>query len=1711
MSDENVEQIDQSASSGTASDKGSPNRHAGSRRRRRLITGLILMAGFLAVLVLFGTLLYRFGVADSYVKSQFVSRMAEIGVDFDADVFRLTLAPLRLDLKNAAFRDRATGEKLFNIRDARLGLTVRDLFGWQLSRDISIDSTDLSGVEVWIKFDENGRSNFANLRFVEDDTGSRVNFKYQSVKFTLRDGIVHFNDVSRTIAGTANDVTASLEPLDASVPDEEMRYRFDLSSKGSRFVYQDSQLDQIDLRVVGVADSSGAEISQLTLTTPIGRSDLTGRITDWVSFRYELNIESSVDLTQASAIFPLGTPVRGIGNFKGKLSGTGDEYRIVGEIDSSSLTAEGVYLRGINVAATVEGTNSSYYANGNAIAELLTFGDFRIEFPKLAGNVRGTGTDFRWLGELQAVAARSKSLTLGGLFISDAVAEYKDRELNAAAANGRAQRFAIGDQEFSALSLRNLRFSAPDGGVDLRAATVQAGTYAKDDIRLNDLQGRELIVRNSGKDRTDVSMKGITARSGSIGRSRLENVSADEFRLKDLPTSTELDLSNLRASEVNADGTRVRGVSVPKVSLVDQNNLTRIYADQVRIASIDAGSAVLGSLNVGGVRLTVRQGRIEGRSDDIAGGTVTLAQSAALPDGGTIDDLKIIAPVFIVEPSGRYRASADMSIGGGTIGSVPLGNGRARVEISNSGAVLDELTAGVMNGRVTGSASIAFSGRTRSVINADLSDLDLGKLVAVQSGRVMPLVGKASGRIELTFAGVDYTTTSGTIRGVISAEAGPESDSKIPVNGSVDVRAVNGLFNIEQAILRTEKTQFIASGRFDLKSEDSDLDVALRSTDSSEVLNLARSTGLFPEVEAQIDSMKVEVTGDLKFGGSVTGKITDPIIDGSVEVNRVALRGRDLGLLTAKILVTPLVTDIQDGRLKQSDGGLVEFGINIPATGSNNISVNAELNAVNAANLLAALPIDLPEPIRDLSGRTSGEVALTGLPSDARGEINIRSEQGTISGQPFDGLAAKAVFDGTRIDLERGEVRAGSGKLAARGSLDQATTEFGLEFEATAVPLPLALAFIPPGAGLPSSAGSVNATGTATGAIDRPESIVVNFRGSADNVVINERPLGSVTFRGVTEDRVIRADLTVNLEDRPQTVNATLNLGEDGVPLRVATTLDQSPLGPIFALIPQLNGISIEGVGSGRIEFGGNIAQRNADGTTSYSATGLKGSIRLTTLSLRLVETPVSATEPLVVTFDTREVIFENAKFAGSGSNLTIAGSKALDDGSVNSLSVDGRINLNLLNVIPQLSTADTFFNGSADVSMRLSGPNQASRLTGTANLDNASFATFVGANRLVFDRLKGRILFAANQIQVDQASGYLGGGQFFASGGAILDDSLQPSSFRIDLNGTNITVPLPENFLTTGDARLEISGRRIGGAMTTQIAGNIRARRSLFTRDIDLAQLVSGRREGSLSSGPSSFRAPRFDLVIEGRDALVVRNNIADLTASVSLRLSGTTEDPQISGRIIANSGTVFFRRDRYVVQRGVLDFPPNTDIDPIISLQAESEIAGYQIFVNLSGPLTDTENLSATVRSSPALPQADVISLITTGNLSNTESGIPTLAQTGINTAAEVLTDSIINNPARKATDRLFGLNVFEIDPIISGQRTGPSARLTVGRQINNNLRVTYATNLSQDQNQVLALEYRVSNRLSFVAQYEQRSLTNVTQDRNAFSFEVRFRRRF
>jgi translocation and assembly module TamB len=429
-------------------------------------------------------------------------------------------------------------------------------------------------------------------------------------------------------------------------------------------------------------------------------------------------------------------------------------------------------------------------------------------------------------------------------------------------------------------------------------------------------------------------------------------------------------------------------------------------------------------------------------------------------------------------------------------------------------------------------------------------------------------------------------------------------------------------------------------------------------------------------------------------------------------------------------------------------------------------------------------------------------------------------------------------------------------------------------------------------------------------------------------------------------------------------------------------------------------------------------------------------------------------------------------------------------------------LNLRVLNGL----SPDVFSSGTADVAVRVGGTYENPRLNGTASLAGASLSILLGNERWMISNIRSLVRFTSNEAQLESFNGTMGGGRVTASGGALLD-GLSLRTFLVRVRGENISVPYPEDFISNVDTELEVKG----SSREQLIGGVVNVRRSEYTKDIELADLINRRTESIEEGGELEFtRAAIFnDLRVEGRNSLVVRNNLADLVGSLSLRINGPVKDPVISGRITATSGTLNFRNDRYDIVRALMDLPARRDADPIVNIQAESQIRGYHVTVSLNGGLS---NPQAIVRSDPALPQADVVSLITTGQLAGNDPNSSVLSQSGLGTATSLLTDALINAPAQRATSRLFGLTRFGISPVIGG-RSGstPAARLTLGKQINKDLSVTYSTNVTSDPNQILALEYRVSDRLFFIAQYEQASTRELTARNNAFSFEIRFRKRF
>ncbi|MBA3568555.1 MAG: translocation/assembly module TamB domain-containing protein, partial [Pyrinomonadaceae bacterium] len=560
-----------------------------------------------------------------------------------------------------------------------------------------------------------------------------------------------------------------------------------------------------------------------------------------------------------------------------------------------------------------------------------------------------------------------------------------------------------------------------------------------------------------------------------------------------------------------------------------------------------------------------------------------------------------------------------------------------------------------------------------------------------------------------------------------------------------------------------------------------------------------------------------------------------------------------------------------------------------------------------------------------------------------------------------------------------------------------------------------------------------------------------------------------------------------------------VSLADEKLPATLETTFTNAELTNLFSIILPQSTVKISGRATGSLKATGPLVDEDG----YFSIAGLQGTASLSELTFRAEDVQLTATSPLLVRFSPTEVFFEKTQFTGPGTNIVLGGVLAVGEGGRQTLTADGQLNLRVLNGL----SPDLFTSGIADVAVRISGSYESPRLNGTASVNSGSVSLLLGNERWTISNLKSVIRFTSNQAQIDSLAGTMGGGRISASGGARLE-GFTLAEFLIKVHGENVTVPFPENFRSTVDTDLEIKG----SAREQLVGGVVSLRRAEYTQDIELADLINFRREESIEEGGELefIRAALFnDLRVEGRNALIVRNNLADLVGSVSLQLNGPVKDPVISGRITATSGTLNFRNDRYEITRALMDLPPRRNADPIVSIQGETQIRGYRITVNLTGPLSQPQ---ASVSSEPALPQADVVALITTGQLSTGDTSASILSQSGLGTATSLLTDALINAPAQRATSKLFGLSRFEINPVIGG-RTGstPGARLTVGKRINKNLSVTYSTNVASDPNQILAVEYRVSDRLSFIAQYQQASTRQLTSRSDSFSFEIRFRKRF
>jgi translocation and assembly module TamB len=908
--------------------------------------------------------------------------------------------------------------------------------------------------------------------------------------------------------------------------------------------------------------------------------------------------------------------------------------------------------------------------------------------------------------------------------------------------------------------------------------------------------------------------------------------------------------------------------------------------------------------------------------------------------------------------------------------------------------------------------------------------------------------------------------------------------------------------NVETANVRSASSELNARGSVGWDGTAA-LDIKLTSQELAEVQRAVESFGVIPtDVREQV---QVDVVGKGEFNGRLVGKLDSPILNGHLTLETINSGDELLGRFEGDISYQRSLLRIENSSLSRPDGSRVDFTVNAPLVGENNIAVNATVQDFDLAALVRAADPRFNEFVS--SGAITGTIDLTGLPGprtiDGTANVVLSAAEFTVPAEE-EGKDPKRIsvpefkgevtFSDSILNVKDLTMQVGETQLAGQGWFNLDTYAYSMNAEGKN----LDLAQLSEAAETVRIGGRADLTITGEGLWKDWSDINVNAELQGRGVTIEGRDVGDARLQATTENGLLRLIATGNVLNENRSVEATIDLRErKTLPVNASLEFTDADLGEYLGLIaPELAGIS--GKATGSIKLTGPLLDENQ----IFSADRVTAVATFSKLELGGViaegqSYTIANQGDVVVRASLNEVSLDKVTFIGESTSITLVGAIARNDPSKSGITVDGEINLGFLSSFSQT----VFSTGVAKLQASITGTLDDPRLLGSAELKDIGVRVVDVPLRIA--RGNGTIRFTANQALLENfMAATPGGGNLTITGGAALT-GLVPDRWRFNIEADQVRVTYPRDTNTVFDAELVFQGTR----SFLVLAGDAQVRRASYIRDITLEELArTGGPFGPefLEAGPGG-EGPggldvRLDVRVEADNTIQIRNNLADAVASAFLHIGGSVSEPLVSGRVQFTRGTLEFRQGRHEITRGLVTLPGRRGADPIVDFQSEADIGGHRVIIGFNGPLN---RLRTTLRSDPELPESDIIALVLTGSVSGSDPTEATSTRTGLGLAQSLLAAGL-SEQLQKGTQRLFGLSRFSIDPLIVGRSNDPTARITVGQRITKDLTFTYSQNLSgsSELDRIVLVEYRISNRFSIVG---------FRNDRSELGFDVRFRKRF
>jgi translocation and assembly module TamB len=883
------------------------------------------------------------------------------------------------------------------------------------------------------------------------------------------------------------------------------------------------------------------------------------------------------------------------------------------------------------------------------------------------------------------------------------------------------------------------------------------------------------------------------------------------------------------------------------------------------------------------------------------------------------------------------------------------------------------------------------------------------------------------------------------------------------IAGSFDAR--RSAVTIHAAELATRSIHLTATGA--LGSSTSKLDFNLTASSLNELQPLLQSMGSTAQIP-------VHLNGNAQLRGTVRGTVAAPQLNANVQ-----LADFDLVLsapqrkqihwdsLLADVEYTRTALGIRNGKLTRGKAAIAFAGNTTLPKGrfgeGSVFSANANITGAPLDDIQALAGYNYP-----VTGTLNAQVTAQGTKQNMRGSAQLGIANGTAYGEPFKNLRADAQLLGQDVRLQSLSLSQNGATLTATGAYNLQSKAFRAEMHARNIDLAhisklqmqrLTLAGL----------GTIDAT--ASGTVQQPTiQASINIR----DIIANGEHIGDIHADAVTQGREMQLKFRSQLEAASLEADGSVHLAGD-FPANIAVHFENLDFDPVLRAFFQ-DRITGHSSMNGRVDISGPFKRPKF----------LQVRALVPELSAQIEKITLTNAEPIELTYAGQIATINRLHLRGEGTDFEARGRVNLADQSVN-INATGDLNLKLAEGF----NPDLLSYGTANMQMAIGGNFKKPLPTGQLTIRDAGVSIIDLPNGLA--NINGTLVFNENRLQVRSLTANTGGGTLNVGGFISYQNGIY---FDLTATGADVRLRYPPGISASANADL----RYTGNLKSSQLSGDVLVTRFGINPRFDFAlYLARGKNPPTAPKANPILDNLRLDVHVTSTPELRVETQLAKISGDVDLRIRGTASKPAVLGRINIAEGDIFFNSTKYHLERGDITFTNPVTIEPVINVEASARVREYDITLGFHG--STAKGINTTYRSEPPLPTADIIALLALGRTREDAVLNPPAQQNFAETASNAILGQALDAAVSSRVQKLFGVSRIKIDPQVGGVETATGARITIEQQVNNNVTLTYITNVSRANQQVIQGEFNFTRDISLVI---------VRDENGVLGFDVRIRQR-